>query len=205
MRETIQVSDDVQIYDTLLLIGECIKVAAGSPASITIISPWVSNVPYYLGSSGLSISIPQLAFTRSDTVKLLDVVKYATQNPMSKVIIATLIPSSGKYEYSSQQVWELRLLSELCESGASVFFYKSPGDIRKIMHAKFLMTSYGVAFGSFNYTTSGRYWHLEDGNYSSLLSPVYFEKKKRIEDIIGSCEPADTRKLKELVSRFYEK
>ena len=199
MRETIQVSDDVQVYDMLLLIGEAVKVAAGSPASITVISPWISNVPYYLGSSGLTVSIPQLAFTKSETIKLLDVANYVMRNPMSKVIIATLFPTPEKYDHNSQQVWELRLLSQLSECGAKVYFYKSATDI---MHAKFLITSHGVAFGTFNYTTSGRYWNLEDGNYSSSVSPVYFEKKKRIEEIISRCEPTDIRKLNELIAKF---
>jgi len=43
-RETIQVGDDVQIYDLKLLMGEASKVALGAPADLTIISPWISKL-----------------------------------------------------------------------------------------------------------------------------------------------------------------
>jgi len=203
MRETIQVGEDVQIYDLAVLLGEATKVSAGSPGYLTIVSPWISNVAYYLGSSGLTVGIPAIAFGRRDVVRLLDVIEYLQQDPRSQVRLATLKPSPNKYSGDViQQVWELRFLLEACERGAKIYFYSSERDIRKIMHPKFLLTSLGVVFGSFNFTKSGRYWNIEDGNYSSTLSPVYFEKKERVEDIISKCKEATFDMLRSLLSEF---
>jgi hypothetical protein len=203
MRETIQVDDDVQVYDMMLLMGEAVKVASGSPATLTIISPWISNIAYYLGSSGLNIGIPAIAFGRSDVVRLLDFVKYLREDHRSQVRLATLKPSPVKYSNDvPPQVWELRFLREASEHGAKIYFYSSEADIHKIMHPKFLLTSLGVVFGSFNFTKAGRYGHIEDGNYSSAVSPVYFEKKQRVEDTIGKCKEATLDKIKELLFEF---
>ena len=203
MRETVQVGEDVQIYDLSLLLGEATKVSAGSPGSLTIISPWISNVAYYLGSSGLTVGIPAIAFGRSDVVRLLDFVKYLREDHRSQVRLATLKPSPEKYSNDvAQLVWELRFLLDATEHGAKIYFYSYEGDVRKIMHPKFLLTSLGVVFGSFNFTKSGRYWNIEDGNYSSALSPVYFEKKQRVEEIIGKCNEAKLDKIKGLLFEF---
>lgn len=203
MRETIQVGEDVQIYDLALLLGEATKASAGSPGYLTIVSPWISNVAYYLGSSGLTIGIPTIAFGRSDVVRLLDVIKYLGEDPRSKVRLAALKPSLEKYSNDApQQIWELRFLLEASEHGAKIYFYSSEGDVRKIMHPKFLLTSLGIVFGSFNFTKSGRYWNIEDGNYSSVLSPVYLEKKERVEEIIAKCKEATFDRLSSLLAEF---
>jgi hypothetical protein len=201
LRETVQVGDDIQMYDLALLLGEATKVSAGSPGSLTIISPWISNVAYYLGSSGLTVGIPAIAFGRCDVVRLLDFVKYLQGDYRSQVKLATLMPSPDKYSNDvAPLIWELRFLLEALEHGAKVYFYSDEGDIRKIMHPKFLLTSLGVVFGSFNFTKSGRYWNIEDGNYSSALSPVYFEKKQRVEEIIAKCKEATPDVVKRLLS-----
>jgi hypothetical protein len=203
MRETIQVSDDVQVYDLLLLIGEAAKVAAGTPATLTIISPWITNIAYYLGSSGISIGIPAISFGKSDVVRLLDAIKFLRKDHRSQVRLATLKPSFDKYSNdATQQIWELRFLLEASEKGAKNYFYTSKGDIQKIMHPKFLLTSLGVVFGSFNLTRAGRYSNIEDGNYASSDSPVYFEKKHRVEEIISECEEVDTQALQARYREF---
>jgi len=177
-------------------MGEASKVAAGSPATLTIISPWISNIAYYLGSSGLTIGIPAISFGKNDVVRLLDVIKYLRRDHRSQVNLATLKPSLDKYSSdSSQQLWELRFLLDASEAGTKNYFYRSKGDIQKIMHPKFLLTSLGVVFGSFNFTRAGRYSNIEDGNYASSASPVYFEKKHRVEEIFKECEEVDIQSL----------
>jgi hypothetical protein len=203
MRETVQVGDDIQMYDLALLLGEATKVSAGTPGTLTVISPWISNVAYYLGSSGLMVGVPAIAFGRSDIVRLLDFVRYLLEDHRSQVQLATLKPSPDKYSNDlAQLIWELRFLLQASEYGARTYFYSHEGDVRKIMHPKFLLTSLGVVFGSFNFTKSGRYWNIEDGNYSSALSPVYFEKKQRVEEIIAQCQEATVDKIKGLLSEF---
>ncbi len=143
------------------------------------------------------------SFGRSDVVGLLDFVKYLREDHRSQVRLATLKPSLAKYSNDvAPQVRELRFLREASEHGAKIYFCSDEGDIRKIMHPKFLLTSLGVVFGSFNFTKAGRYGHIEDGNYSSALSPVYFEKKQRIDDIVGKCKEATLDKIKELLFEF---
>jgi hypothetical protein len=91
---------------------------------------------------------------------------------------------------------------EASEAGAKIFFYKSEGDSKKILHPKLLITSLGVVFGSFNLTKAGRYYHIEDGNYSSSSSPVYFEKKQRAEEILNKCQEVNTVKIRKLLEEF---
>jgi hypothetical protein len=203
-RETVQVGDDVQIYDLILLMGEASKVALGTPASLTIISPWISNVSYYLGTSGLNVAIPNITFGKNDIVELLQIVRFLLTNRFSIVRIATLEPTAEKYPDPVFQIWELRFLLEACESGAQIYFYSSEGT-RKILHPKFLLTSLGVVFGSFNMTKAGRYYNIEDGNYSPSGSPVYFEKKQRVEEIIRRCKKVDAKTIRDLLAKFEKK
>jgi hypothetical protein len=201
LRETIQVSDDVQVYDLMLLIGESAKVALGAPAHLTVVSPWIDNVRYYLGSSGLNVVLPRVTFAKSDVIELLQIIRFLLTHPNSIVRIATLEPSYEKYPDLTFQIWELRFLLEASEAGAKIFFYKPKGE-KKILHPKLLITSLGVVFGSFNLTKAGRYYHIEDGNYSSSSSPVYFEKKQRAEEILNKCQEVNTVKIRKLLEEF---
>lgn len=203
LRETIQVGDEVHTYDLLLLVGEASKVGMGIPGGVTVISPWISNLPYYLGASGLTLAVPNVEFGKSDSVDLLQVIRTIMQDGRSNIKIATLEPSTEKYGGDSfYQVWELRFLVQVAESGGRIYFYKSAQGERKILHPKFLLTSLGVVFGSFNFTRAGRYSNIEDGNYASSTSPVYFEKKQRVEEIIRQCKEADVQYLRKLLVEF---
>lgn len=194
--------EEVQTYDLLLLVGEASKVAVGIPASVTLLSPWISNVSYFLGATGLGLSIPNVEFGRNDTVDLLQLIMTLMQNSQSSVRIATMEPNEGKYGDRVYQVWELNFLLKAAEHGARIYFYVNPASQRSIMHPKFLLTSLGVVFGSFNITRAGRYSNIEDGNYASCLSPVYFEKKQRVEDVLKKCEEARISDLEDTLKGF---
>jgi len=118
--------------------------------------------------------LPKVTFAKNDIIELLQIIKFLMTHPHSTVRIATLEPSSEKYPDLIFQMWELRFLVEALEAGAKIYFSSPPEDVRKILHPKFLITSLGVIFGSFNLTKAGRYYNIEDGNYSSSSSPVYF-------------------------------
>jgi hypothetical protein len=46
---------------------------------------------------------------------------------------------------------------------------------------------------------------IEDGNYSSSSSHVYFEKKQRAEEILNKCHEVNTVKIRKLLEEFETK
>lgn len=194
LREVCQVDKNVMSMDFSVLLGEVFNSKLGNGGSLIIISPWIGDVIYYLGCCGFYSNIP-LVF--GDYIYLSELIDDILSNKNSIVKIVIERPNKKKYESFAKSFdeREIDFLVDRFKKGAEIYFSKLE---HGILHPKIILGTYGVVFGSFNVTFSGRYWNIEDGNFAPSTSKVYKEKKKRCEEIIETCEEVTIEDLEKI-------
>lgn len=198
LREVSQVDENVMVIDFDILLGEVFNSKFMDGGSLIIISPWIGDVIYYMGCCGFFSNFP-LVF--GDYLVLSELIDEILSNENSIVRIVTEEPCKEKYnklpKYFDES--ELNFLLDRARKGAKIYFSELE---RGILHPKIILGKYGVVFGSFNLTFSGRYWNIEDGNFAPSTSKVHKEKKMRCEKIIRSCREIANDDLEELKLQF---
>lgn len=180
LREVSQVDENVMLIDFDIILGEVYNANYIDGGNLVIISPWIGDVTYYIGCCGFFSNLP-LIF--GDYLSLSDLIDEILKNKKSNVQIVTQEPCKNKYKTLSKQFKEneLNFLIERAKNGAKIYSSSSKNGI---LHLKMILGSYGVVYGSFNITHSGRYLNIEDGNFAPSTSAVYSEKKNRCDEII---------------------
>jgi len=126
--------------------------------SIALISPWISNIEllckpgvWHQGitvgkrQSGINLGKCIKYFSEKDWEVHVAVLKYGRS-------ISGLTKNKQKYKH------EIRFLAQIFESGA--FVYLCPD-----LHAKGLITPFGIITGTTNFTHSGLYLQSQNSNY----------------------------------------
>lgn len=152
--------ENLSIVDTDLLIRECINASGGENAFAYIVSPFISD--YKVPSGAISfasniVSISDVDFF-TDLVRLLARELQGAQNTTSVYIVCNSPNELANQGMRSSFVREQkRVLLKFQEMDCDV-------RINNDLHAKATVTSSGALFGSFNLTTSGRFYNEELGS-----------------------------------------
>ncbi|AIS31982.1 hypothetical protein BRM9_1166 [Methanobacterium formicicum] len=191
LREVSQVDDNVMLVDFDIILGELFNSRFMDGGILTIVSPWIGDVKYYMGCCGFFSNIPLVS---GDYLSLSELIDEILLNNNSIVKIVTLKPDTRKYNGINNKFSEneLNFLYDRSKNGAKIYFSDS-------LHLKFILGEYGVVFGSYNVTFSGRYKNIEDGNFAPSSSKVYFDKVKRCNDIIEKSKLISSNTLKQLI------
>lgn len=161
--------ENVIIVDCELLIKECIKANDGKLAFVYLISPFMTNfrIPKTLTtfySNFLNIS---------DIVFFSDLVRMLANYGCTIYILTKPLTNQDNTNLNK---WYFDNHSDLIDIYKAM---KAKIRYNSNLHAKATITSQGVLVGSFNLTTSGRYYNIETGNYFSNSSGIEKEEYQK--------------------------